>query len=997
MEHNISLISRMVLLLVLLHSWRRATGDIIATSLINECIRGDDELRNFEGNTCTKKLVVAMTVHAEESKAQYIEANVSRTTETGADRSQRMRNPIRIFIEKSPVIINYRLLQVGVASYRPYEVVIKRKGHWCRDDWFAKERELECGLAKLERRKIFDSQGRCCPCENKDRNYWRGAGPKQNRCPKNEVAHCLRFDPFNVKVFELYPPQLLFNITITVKQKEFDRSNGSEVWSTLSTFHIGPNRRKVISNDYRLKAEYIGDLQGNQRALGLSYKMLITPDLDPFVNISDITHLPSIARNRSEWLLVDKHRVDLSGLFCDTIGVSYKAFRNQPGLCTNRFEACLQNQPHQLWAEDNRARKEGKPGLYMLHNIGRVLDFPRRDNLIDYRLDFIYEGIRRSIFTITMEADDLQTIVSRSPGRIVETYIEPFEALSVEGLLTVAIQNVGTVSTSYQVSVDHCSAGVDWVPAKSISVDPNEVRNVQFPVHSYHSIGQVNHCEIRLYDELAELNDNITLEFETLDTCFCYGYCGCSCGHNTTNCPEAPTTFRNKTQKKDPFSKFKSPFSGLSNLELLKFGSLFGSIALSLLIIWVLVALGILKVIFILYTGQAKFPFEDQIKQFFLGILKCICICCKKGWIEAKKTTIEAGTAAAALTGDIDATLAAEDLIDDTERELGLAPTKRPRACDGMCRGACVARKSFRRKVRVLRRKGMAVSEAWWEAGYECSCRISETMSCVQIFKEMCFFIYCPLLPIIWTLDSIIRYAVRRRAIKQRKKQYRAKKADKRKKKQDLFLSLDAYSRGTTDMLEFDPDNDPFNEGTRDLGGKKAKKRGNTKDKKKRGKKYDKIVEVEDEEFVNPEKAKLTKTQDDEEVEDLESEQSLDDTSDADEVGDVEELLSVRYPVYFNYAFIHPTRAPKTLKNPGFSFSIKGMITTDKSKNSSGYMFSLHDCTVQVSYSEKDKPKPLPKPHKLNPKEFIVRLNADMTLKLVTLAPLFPCLNEKPK
>ena len=78
MEHNISLISRMVLLLVLLHSWRRATGDIIATSLINECIRGDDELRNFEGNTCTKKLVVAMTVHAEEvssaqlSKSSYI-------------------------------------------------------------------------------------------------------------------------------------------------------------------------------------------------------------------------------------------------------------------------------------------------------------------------------------------------------------------------------------------------------------------------------------------------------------------------------------------------------------------------------------------------------------------------------------------------------------------------------------------------------------------------------------------------------------------------------------------------------------------------------------------------------------------------------------------------------------------------------------------------------------------------------------------------------------
>ena len=130
MEQKISLISRIVLFLVLLHSWRRTNGDLIATSLINECIRGDDEVRNFAGNTCNKKLVVAMTVHTEEvscvqlfnssyisvsqSKAQYIEANVSRTTDTGADRSQRMRNPIRIFIEKSPVIINYRLLQVGV-------------------------------------------------------------------------------------------------------------------------------------------------------------------------------------------------------------------------------------------------------------------------------------------------------------------------------------------------------------------------------------------------------------------------------------------------------------------------------------------------------------------------------------------------------------------------------------------------------------------------------------------------------------------------------------------------------------------------------------------------------------------------------------------------------------------------------------------------------------------------------------------------------------------
>lgn len=96
----------------------------------------------------------------------------------------------------------------------------------------------------------------------------------------------------------------------------------------------------------------------------------------------------------------------------------------------------------------------------------------------------------------------------------------------------------------------------------------------------------------------------------------------------------------------------------------------------------------------------------------------------------------------------------------------------------------------------------------------------------------MCFFIYCPLLPIIWTLDSFIQFAVRQYKIKKRKKRYRAKRAVKRKKKEELFLSLDAYSRGTTDMVEFDEDY--FNVENRDLGGKKP---ANTKETRERRKK----------------------------------------------------------------------------------------------------------------------------------------------------------------
>lgn len=39
----------------------------------------------------------------------------------------------------------------------------------------------------------------------------------------------------------------------------------------------------------------------------------------------------------------------------------------------------------------------------------------------------------------------------RSPGRIVEAYIDSFEALSTDGLLTVIVQNTGSITATYQV------------------------------------------------------------------------------------------------------------------------------------------------------------------------------------------------------------------------------------------------------------------------------------------------------------------------------------------------------------------------------------------------------------------------------------------------------------------------------------------------------------------------------------------------------------------
>ena len=48
------------------------------------------------------------------------------------------------------------------------------------------------------------------------------------------------------------------------------------------------------------------------------------------------------------------------------------------------------------------------------------------------------------------------------------------------------------------------------------------------------------HCTVELHNQDGELQDNMTVFFETEDTCFCYGHCGCAVSyllsHSTCTC-----------------------------------------------------------------------------------------------------------------------------------------------------------------------------------------------------------------------------------------------------------------------------------------------------------------------------------------------------------------------------------------------------------------------------------------------------------------------------
>lgn len=58
-------------------------------------------------------------------------------------------------------------------------------------------------------------------------------------------------------------------------------------------------------------------------------------------------------------------------------------------------------------------QESGRAVLYMLYNFGRVFSTPHSSGMTDYQLNFIADQIiRKSLITITMEADSLKVITT---------------------------------------------------------------------------------------------------------------------------------------------------------------------------------------------------------------------------------------------------------------------------------------------------------------------------------------------------------------------------------------------------------------------------------------------------------------------------------------------------------------------------------------------------------------------------------------------------------
>jgi Male gamete fusion factor len=182
---------------------------------------------------------------------------------------------------------------------------------------------------------------------------------------------------------------------------------------------------------------------------------------------------------------------------CDKIGVSYAAFQNdQPNRCAVLPKSCIQNQPVHFYAQDVELEQLGERPEYLLRGLGDFEEVIDKENqrYLSMRLD----QIQASVVTLEVAADNIRYITSVSPGRILEAYVDEFEAQSRNGLLRVHVTNVGGITAEFLLTVTECSANIQPVLAKSMSLYGAAKAWISFNIYSETQLGTDNQCTGKL-------------------------------------------------------------------------------------------------------------------------------------------------------------------------------------------------------------------------------------------------------------------------------------------------------------------------------------------------------------------------------------------------------------------------------------------------------------------------------------------------------------------
>ena len=925
---------KLCLLYFLLLSPACVCFDLIAKSSLETCILGrGTQVKRRDGSPCSKKLVIAVSVPSGGGGGEKLESQlVSKVA--GEDGTSLLKKPIRISISKSRSLVSYKLRKIGRVNYKPREEVLYFNG--CDENIYS-GREV-CGTAVLDGQKVPDSHGRCCKCgfweKLKQSHQWARSKLQCGLIGVSESAHCMRLHPVFLHVFEFLAPQILFNISVVVTER------GEEGWRRVGEAVVGPSLSRRSLLDGQVRVELNGEFAPKAHFFSLHSKLLLAPDP------ASAGGSEELRRGQGDWLVLDREQVDLSGTQCNKVGVWFQAFRHQEQFCSLRNGSCLLNQAEDIWAVNNRRRRNGRSFSGLLSYYGKLV--PPPDNpgdLQDYRVQFENQDLGRSQLVLTLSADELQFVIHNSQARIVSAFVEDFEALTQHGNAMLLVLNEGNLTASYHLGVYKCSPGIELPHGRILTLNPGASVSVNYTIYSHHPLFRENQCTAYLRNRQGHLLHEIEFSFETYSTCFCTAYCPCSCGNLTRANSSLPSSDEsaggNATRSNMTFARYLSEFcvneSDVSQVDIALGGSYTSWDDVGQFIDRAVAAIE-----GALFGGIQNF-LVNVIRFLPLICLVCICgiSCIMLVFIRVYKMVVNGEFSIPELKMLLYALknlcsylyqnfhILCLKLRSREEKSMGSFRAHknsafiRPSYCNGLCGGAKEARSKYRGEMRTRLRSGLPVNKAWWDDPYNCTCMVNSRLSIVALLRGLCFFLYCCYIPAFWCLRHLFFHFRKRRLEKK------------------LFKEFESLYLPEADSEEFE-----------------------------------KL-------YKNHKHLLLS-----------DSDSSSESENDLSHVDRLEELLASAPPLYIN--IVCGTRRPlNSLISPGSAFSLKGRLRGEE-RNGGRLSFSVEEYPTQFYKQVDDVQILLPVSNSLLPTDYLIELSSDETLKMVSLAPEYLCLNQEP-
>ena len=102
------------------------------------------------------------------------------------------------------------------------------------------------------------------------------------------------------------------------------------------------------------------------------------------------------------------------------------------------------------------------------------------------------------------------------PGTILDAYVETFTSMSNEGTMNVTIQNVGTATADYLVTVTDCPYMIlDAIPAQALTLAAGAQETLRFNIHPLYNLQSSHQCTVSLKSPTGMEFGEVVVTFDT--------------------------------------------------------------------------------------------------------------------------------------------------------------------------------------------------------------------------------------------------------------------------------------------------------------------------------------------------------------------------------------------------------------------------------------------------------------------------------------------------